>query len=107
MRCATQVDGDERQTPGWKYNHWEMRGVPVRVEVGPNDVESGTCVTARRDMPGEQGRAGQQGGAEAAQVGTGGGVRWRAWEAAASCGSGAPMDACMRAATRRACTGAP
>ncbi len=47
-----QVDSDERQTPGWKFNHWEMRGVPVRVEVGPKDVEAGTCVVARRDMPG-------------------------------------------------------
>ncbi|GIL59364.1 hypothetical protein Vafri_14248 [Volvox africanus] len=51
-----KVDADERQTPGWKYNHWEMRGVPVRVEVGPRDVQSGTCVTARRDMPGKEGK---------------------------------------------------
>ena len=29
-----QVDADTRQTPGWKYNHWEMKGVPVRIEVG-------------------------------------------------------------------------
>eukprot|EP00198_Chlamydomonas_reinhardtii_P008273 XP_001697610.1 organellar class II aminoacyl tRNA synthetase [Chlamydomonas reinhardtii] len=50
-----KVDMDERQTPGWKYNHWEMRGVPVRVEVGPKDVQSGTCVTARRDM-GKEGK---------------------------------------------------
>ncbi|KAG2429536.1 hypothetical protein HXX76_010771 [Chlamydomonas incerta] len=50
-----KVDSDERQTPGWKYNHWEMRGVPVRVEVGPKDVQSGTCVTARRDM-GKEGK---------------------------------------------------
>ncbi|KXZ49690.1 hypothetical protein GPECTOR_20g547 [Gonium pectorale] len=51
-----KVDADERQTPGWKYNHWEMRGVPIRVEVGPKDVASGTCVTARRDMPGKEGK---------------------------------------------------
>ncbi|GLC44306.1 Proline--tRNA ligase, chloroplastic/mitochondrial [Pleodorina starrii] len=51
-----KIDADERQTPGWKYNHWEMRGVPVRVEVGPKDVQSGTCVTARRDMPGKEGK---------------------------------------------------
>lgn len=49
--CAgLQVDTNDRQTPGWKYNHWEMRGVPVRVEVGPKDVEANTCVMARRDM---------------------------------------------------------
>ncbi|KAG2438265.1 hypothetical protein HYH02_010963 [Chlamydomonas schloesseri] len=51
-----KIDADERQTPGWKYNRWEMRGVPVRVEVGPKDVASGTCVTARRD----QGKEGKQ-----------------------------------------------
>ncbi|GIL87293.1 hypothetical protein Vretimale_1754 [Volvox reticuliferus] len=51
-----KIDADERQTPGWKYNHWEMRGVPVRVEVGPKDLQSGTCVTARRDMPGKEGK---------------------------------------------------
>ncbi|PNH09181.1 Proline--tRNA ligase [Tetrabaena socialis] len=51
-----KVDLDDRQTPGWKYNYWEMRGVPVRVEVGPKDVQSNTCVTARRDMPGKEGK---------------------------------------------------
>mmetsp|Transcript_26702 Transcript_26702/g.58223 ORF Transcript_26702/g.58223 Transcript_26702/m.58223 type:complete len:570 (+) Transcript_26702:100-1809(+) len=51
-----KVDSDTRQTPGWKYNNWEMKGVPVRVEVGPKDVEAGTCVTARRDKPGKEGK---------------------------------------------------
>ncbi|EFJ40277.1 hypothetical protein VOLCADRAFT_84558 [Volvox carteri f. nagariensis] len=54
--AGIRIDSDERQTPGWKYNYWEMRGVPVRVEVGPKDVQSGTCVTARRDMPGKEGK---------------------------------------------------
>ncbi|CAG9461739.1 unnamed protein product [Pedinophyceae sp. YPF-701] len=36
-------------TPGWKYNHWELKGVPVRVEVGPRDLESGQVVLVRRD----------------------------------------------------------
>ncbi|HEC81850.1 MAG TPA: proline--tRNA ligase, partial [Thermoplasmatales archaeon] len=41
---------DKREdTPGRKYYEWELRGVPVRVEVGPRDVEKGTVVLARRD----------------------------------------------------------
>jgi hypothetical protein len=35
--------------PGWKYNHWELRGVPIRVELGPRDMENKTVVLARRD----------------------------------------------------------
>jgi prolyl-tRNA synthetase len=38
---------DER--PGWKFNEWEMRGVPVRVEIGPRDVEENRVILARRD----------------------------------------------------------
>ena len=34
LSTVPQVDADTRQTPGWKYNHWEMKGVPVRIEVG-------------------------------------------------------------------------
>jgi prolyl-tRNA synthetase len=48
-----QVDGNDMKTPGWRYNYWELKGVPLRVEVGPRDVEQGTCVLARRDMPGK------------------------------------------------------
>jgi prolyl-tRNA synthetase len=47
-----QVDGNDMKTPGWRYNYWELKGVPLRIEVGPRDVEQGTCVLARRDMPG-------------------------------------------------------
>ena len=36
-------------SPGWKFNEWEMKGVPVRVEVGPRDIENGQCVVFRRD----------------------------------------------------------
>lgn len=41
-------------TPGFKYNDWEMRGVPVRVEVGPKDVQQNTVGLARRDMPSKE-----------------------------------------------------
>ena len=46
IRC--RIDDSTRETPGWKFNHWEMRGVPVRVEVGPKDAESSSCVLAPR-----------------------------------------------------------
>lgn len=52
MPPALQVDSNDLKTPGWRYNYWELKGVPVRVEVGPRDVQSGTCVMARRDIPG-------------------------------------------------------
>lgn len=51
-----RVDDNELKTPGWRYNFWEMKGVPVRVEVGPKDVAQGTCVVARRDKPGKEGK---------------------------------------------------
>ncbi|RYG34869.1 proline--tRNA ligase [bacterium] len=43
------VDKREKESPGAKYNHWEMRGVPVRIEVGPRDLDAGTVIVARRD----------------------------------------------------------
>src|SRR5579883_1525138 len=45
-----RVRVDERdQQPGWKYSEWDLRGVPVRIEIGPRDVETQTVVLARRD----------------------------------------------------------
>ncbi|HEY6449636.1 MAG TPA: His/Gly/Thr/Pro-type tRNA ligase C-terminal domain-containing protein, partial [Candidatus Cybelea sp.] len=35
--------------PGWKYSEWDLRGVPVRIEIGPRDVDAETAVLARRD----------------------------------------------------------
>ncbi len=43
------VDDRPEYTPGWKYNDWEMRGVPLRVELGPRDLAAGSVVLARRD----------------------------------------------------------
>ena len=41
---------DERDmSPGWKFNEWEMKGVPVRVEIGPRDIENNQALIARRD----------------------------------------------------------
>lgn len=50
------LDAREGVRPGFKFNDWEMRGVPVRVEIGPKDVENGVAVLARRDMPGKEGK---------------------------------------------------
>ncbi len=43
------VDDRDGYTPGWKYNEWEVKGVPVRIEIGPKDVEKKQCMVARRD----------------------------------------------------------
>ena len=49
-----RVDADDTQTPGFKYNEWERRGVPLRLEIGPRDVNAEQVFTARRDT-GEKG----------------------------------------------------
>jgi prolyl-tRNA synthetase len=56
---AFRVKVDERTdlTPGFKFNDWELRGVPLRIEVGPKDVEKGTVMVARRDIPGKAGKS--------------------------------------------------
>ena len=43
------LDDREEHTPGWKYNEWELRGAPLRAEIGPRDVTKGQAVLARRD----------------------------------------------------------
>jgi len=52
-----RVDTREGLTPGFKFNDWEMRGVPLRIEIGPKDVEKGTVALARRDRPGKEGKS--------------------------------------------------
>jgi len=44
------VDAREDYNPGWKFNQWEMKGVPIRIEVGPKDLESGSVMMFRRDL---------------------------------------------------------
>ena len=48
-RVRLHVDARDQHSPGWKYNEYELRGVPVRLEVGPRDVASGAVMTVRRD----------------------------------------------------------
>jgi prolyl-tRNA synthetase len=52
-----RVDRREGFTPGFKFNDWEMRGVPLRIELGPRDVAQGTVMLARRDRPGREGKS--------------------------------------------------
>ncbi len=44
-----KMDNREEYTPGWKYNEWEMRGVPLRLEIGPKDIDKNQVVLVRRD----------------------------------------------------------
>lgn len=44
-----KLDDSVENSPGWKFNEYEMKGVPVRIEVGPRDIEGGVVMVARRD----------------------------------------------------------
>jgi prolyl-tRNA synthetase len=57
--AGIRVKMDEREgmSPGFKFNDWEMRGVPLRLELGPKDVAKSSVVLARRDRPGKEGKA--------------------------------------------------
>jgi len=46
---ATILDDREDYTPGWKFNQWELKGVPIRIEIGPRDIEKKQVIAARRD----------------------------------------------------------
>ncbi len=46
---GVKVDDREQHSPGWKYNAWEKRGIPLRMEVGPRDLDKNQVMLARRD----------------------------------------------------------
>jgi prolyl-tRNA synthetase len=52
-----KVDDRSEVTPGFKFNDWEMRGVPLRIELGPKDLEKESVALARRDLPGKAGKS--------------------------------------------------
>jgi prolyl-tRNA synthetase len=52
----SKLDEREGISPGFKFNDWEMRGVPLRIELGPRDVTASSAVLARRDIPGREGK---------------------------------------------------
>ncbi|MBN1940395.1 MAG: proline--tRNA ligase [Candidatus Aminicenantes bacterium] len=49
-----QLDAREEATPGWKFSEYEMRGIPLRIEIGPRDVKNGQAVCVRRDLKTKQ-----------------------------------------------------
>ena len=50
QECArVKLDDRDEHNPGYKYNEWDLKGVPLRIEVGPRDVEAGSVVVRRRD----------------------------------------------------------
>src|SRR5271165_997747 len=57
--AGIRVKMDEREgsSPGFKFNDWEMRGVPLRLELGPKDVAAGEAVLARRDKSGPESKS--------------------------------------------------
>lgn len=52
-----KLDDRDNVSPGFKFNDWEMRGVPVRIEIGPRDVENKSVALARRDRLGKEGKS--------------------------------------------------
>ena len=49
-KLGLRVKGDfSDNSPGWKFANWEMKGVPLRIEIGPKDIENNQCVAVRRD----------------------------------------------------------
>ena len=52
-----KVDDRDGVTPGFKFNDWELKGVPLRIEIGPKDVEKGSLALARRDILGKSGKS--------------------------------------------------
>jgi len=53
---SVKVDTMFDKQPGFRYAEYELRGVPVRVEIGPKDIEKNACAVARRDRPGKEGK---------------------------------------------------
>ncbi len=53
-RFRVKLDDREQYTPGWKFNEWEMRGAPLRLEIGPRDIARGQVVLARRTRAGRE-----------------------------------------------------
>ena len=44
------MDDREIYSPGWKFNEWELKGIPIRIEIGPKDLEKDQVVVVRRDL---------------------------------------------------------
>ena len=49
-----ELDSSTENSPGWKFNQYEMKGYPIRIEIGPRDIENNQAVVVRRDKPGKE-----------------------------------------------------
>lgn len=57
VAAGIRAESDKRSySPGWKFNEWELRGVPLRIEFGPGESAGHFVTTARRDIPGREGK---------------------------------------------------
>ncbi|MCD6356760.1 MAG: proline--tRNA ligase [Anaerolineaceae bacterium] len=56
-QLRVKIDDREEMTPGFKFNDWELRGVPIRIEIGPKDIDKNVVTIARRDIPGKAGKS--------------------------------------------------
>src|SRR6202011_1924104 len=51
---TVKIDDRDQYQPGYKFYEWELRGVPIQVELGPKDLANNACVLKRRDLPGKE-----------------------------------------------------
>ena len=49
IKISNYVDNRDAHTPGWKFNHWELKGIPLRIEIGPKDLSNSELTIVRRD----------------------------------------------------------
>ncbi|MEM5776989.1 MAG: proline--tRNA ligase [Candidatus Aenigmatarchaeota archaeon] len=49
-KYTIELDERKEYTPGWKFNYWELKGVPIRIEIGPKDIENKQLTVFRRDL---------------------------------------------------------
>ena len=54
LGLRVKIDDREEFTPGWKFSEWEMRGVPLRIEIGPRDIKNKHVIAVRRDRLGKE-----------------------------------------------------
>jgi prolyl-tRNA synthetase len=56
LGISVKYDDDDQRRAGWKFAEYEMKGVPIRIAIGPKDMENGTVELSRRDVPGKEGK---------------------------------------------------
>ena len=50
VEYRVEIDDRDEVTPGFKFNEWELKGVPIRIEIGPRDIENNKVIISRRDI---------------------------------------------------------